>query len=139
MSLVQAFCGLSLDVVGLSRRFRGRKIGVCWMGPGDRGLEADFFGLKNDRLRDFGVINRLLTGYQQVINRLLTEDVDNFWGGGWRVFGLALALDSRRIGHKKAAGPMAARLAPEGLAVGWTARRAWRWLLVALVMGRAGG
>ena len=71
-------------------------------------------GLKNDRLRDFGVINRLLTGYQQVINRLLTDDVDNFWGGGWQGFGfvrtgLAPASEGRR-----AEGLVAACLAPDG-------------------------
>ena len=71
-------------------------------------------GLKNERLRDFGVINRLLTGYQQVINR----NVDNFWGGGWRVLGcvrtgLAPASERRRV-----AGLVAAWLAPDGSTVG---------------------
>ena len=44
MSIVQAFLGLALDVVGVSRRFRGRRLGVFWRGPGDRGFEADFWG-----------------------------------------------------------------------------------------------
>ena len=44
MSLVQAFWGLSLDVVGTSRRFRGRKFGVWWRGSGVDGFEADFWG-----------------------------------------------------------------------------------------------
>ena len=80
-----------------------------------RGFEADFWGLKMIVSRIFGVINRLSTGYQQVINRLSTEDVDNFLGGGWRVWGLPLALDRP---HAKAAWSVAACLAPEVLGVG---------------------
>ena len=44
MSLVQAFWGLSLDVVGTSRRFRGQRLGMWWRGPGASGFEADFWG-----------------------------------------------------------------------------------------------
>ena len=43
MSIVQAFWGLSLDDVGTSRRFRGRKFGVWWRGPVASGFEADFW------------------------------------------------------------------------------------------------
>ena len=59
MSLVQAFWGLSLDDVGVSRRFRWQKIGACWRGPGVDGFEADFLAVK---MIVYGILE-LSTGY----------------------------------------------------------------------------
>ena len=70
-----------------------------------------------EKMSVYGILE-LSTGYQQVINRLSTDDVDNFWGGGWQGFGfvrtgLAPASEGRR-----AEGLVAACRLPDGLAVG---------------------
>ena len=100
---------------GSSTEISGVKIlGVLEGSVGERIL-GGFLGLTKDRLRDFWsyqqVINRLLTGYQQVIN----ISVNNFYGGGWRVFWADARAGSA---HKKAAGPVAACRLPDGFAVG---------------------
>ena len=89
----------------------------------------------------YGVLE-LLTGYQQVINRLSTGMLITFWVGGWRGFGFVRTGLAPASEGRMAARSVAACLAPDGFAVGWSARRAWRWLLVALVRGwrlEAGG
>ena len=62
-----------------------------------------------------------------------------FWvaAGGFLAWPLAHWIGPQH--GAKAAGLVAAFLAPDGLAVGWNARSDWRGVLVALVMGGIGG